>query len=143
MAMLTLSCLAADWPAWTAQQAETMGLLCAQCRFDLRTRVLGGGRLPLLAGVVPPPHRQPAAAQHARGTHHCDKPALRRPLGFRHHPCHHIRPPVPSGIARALPACPVNDTPAGGSPGRRGALRATAAGDARRRVGCFQGVRRR
>ncbi|WP_405763614.1 hypothetical protein [Streptomyces sp. NBC_00045] len=25
------------WPAWTAKQAEAMGLLCAECRFDLRT----------------------------------------------------------------------------------------------------------
>ncbi|MGX5185795.1 hypothetical protein ACWKT5_23960 [Streptomyces avermitilis] len=37
MTMLALSSFAAEWPAWTAKQAEAMGLLCAECRFDLRT----------------------------------------------------------------------------------------------------------
>ncbi|MEU5307050.1 hypothetical protein ACH4YO_42340 [Streptomyces noursei] len=30
------SSLAASWPWWTEKQAERMGLLCAQCRYDLR-----------------------------------------------------------------------------------------------------------
>ncbi|MEV0124345.1 hypothetical protein AB0I16_22920 [Streptomyces sp. NPDC050703] len=36
--MMNLSSLAAEWPAWTVRQAELMGLLCARCGFDLRTR---------------------------------------------------------------------------------------------------------
>lgn len=36
--MLMLSPFAAEWPTWTAKQGEAMGLLCGQCRFDLRTR---------------------------------------------------------------------------------------------------------
>ncbi|MFJ6661307.1 hypothetical protein ACIQNG_33925 [Streptomyces sp. NPDC091377] len=38
MAMLVLSSFAAEWPAWSVKQAEAMGLLCAECRFDLRAR---------------------------------------------------------------------------------------------------------
>ncbi|MGW0550460.1 hypothetical protein [Streptomyces altiplanensis] len=44
VAVLTLSSFAAEWPAWTVIQAAAMGLLCARCGFDLRTR--GAGRRP-------------------------------------------------------------------------------------------------
>lgn len=38
MEMMLLSSLAAEWPVWTDRQAEAMGLMCAKCGFDLRTR---------------------------------------------------------------------------------------------------------
>ncbi|MYY85673.1 MULTISPECIES: hypothetical protein [unclassified Streptomyces] len=38
MVMKLLPSLAAEWPTWTAEQAAAMGLLCARCGFDLRTR---------------------------------------------------------------------------------------------------------
>ncbi|MFZ3493080.1 hypothetical protein ACODT5_07580 [Streptomyces sp. 5.8] len=44
MATVLLSCFAADWPTWSVRQAGSMGLLCARCGFDLRTR--GPGHRP-------------------------------------------------------------------------------------------------
>lgn len=41
MATVLLSCFAAEWPTWTVRQAGSMGLLCARCGFDLRTRGAG------------------------------------------------------------------------------------------------------
>ncbi|MDJ0347029.1 hypothetical protein QMK19_38285 [Streptomyces sp. H10-C2] len=38
MAMMMLSSFAVEWPLWTDVQAAAMGLLCAVCGFDLRTR---------------------------------------------------------------------------------------------------------
>lgn len=35
MAIVELA-LAADWPRWTLKQAAAMGLMCAQCGYDLR-----------------------------------------------------------------------------------------------------------
>ncbi len=37
VAVLQLA-LAADWPYWTAKQAEKAGLMCAECGFDLPAR---------------------------------------------------------------------------------------------------------
>ncbi|MDQ0757446.1 hypothetical protein [Streptomyces canus] len=37
MAVMQLA-LAADWPRWTNKQAGAMGLMCAQCGYDLRER---------------------------------------------------------------------------------------------------------
>lgn len=38
MEMMLLSSFAAEWPTWTDRQAYAMGLMCARCGFDLRTR---------------------------------------------------------------------------------------------------------
>lgn len=56
MAMMVLFSLAAEWPAWTAKRAKAMGLMCAECRFDLRTRGAAAARLqhPRPAGLPAP-----------------------------------------------------------------------------------------
>lgn len=38
MAVKRLATFAADWPRWTDRQAAVMGLRCAECDYDLRTR---------------------------------------------------------------------------------------------------------
>lgn len=46
MAIVHLQSLAADWASWNREQTAAMGLLCAECGFDLRTRD-AGARIPV------------------------------------------------------------------------------------------------
>ncbi|WP_280460504.1 hypothetical protein [Nocardia carnea] len=46
MSIVRLQSLAAGWLSWNCEQAAAMGLLCAECGFDLRIRD-SGARIPV------------------------------------------------------------------------------------------------
>ncbi|MDX2814242.1 hypothetical protein PV410_17015 [Streptomyces sp. PA03-5A] len=57
MTFVAVSAYAADWPAWTVKQAGPMGLLCAECGHDLRSRG-DGSRLPFNIPAPKQPKRR-------------------------------------------------------------------------------------